>query len=70
MSFSWQIALKTLETCIQNYDLDPAHYYTTPGLSWESALKMTKVQLELLGDIDMHLMIEKGNLRFTNQIIQ
>ena len=58
------------ETCIQNYDLDPAHYYTTPGLSWESALKMIKVQLELLGDIDMHLMIEKGNLCFTNQIIQ
>ena len=50
------------KTCIQNYDLDPAHYYTTPGLSWDSALKMTKVKLELLGDIDMHLMIEKGNL--------
>ena len=52
------------KTCIQNYDLDPAHYYTTPGLSWDSALKMTKVKLELLGDIDMHLMIEKGNLCF------
>ena len=50
------------KTCIKNYDLDPAHYYTTPGLSWGSALKMTKVQLKLLGDIDMHLMIEKGNL--------
>ena len=52
------------KTCIQNYGLDPTHYYTTPGLSWHSALKMTKVQLELLGDIDMHLMIEKGNLCF------
>ena len=52
------------KTCIQNYDLDIAHYYTTPGLSWDSALKMTKVQLELLGDIDMHLMIKKGNLCF------
>ena len=58
------------ETCIQNYDLDPAHYYTTPGLSWESALKMTEVQLELLGDMDMHLMIEKGNLCFTNKTIK
>ena len=50
------------KTCIQNYDLDPAHFYTILGLSWDSALKMTKVQLELIGDIDMHLMIEKGNL--------
>ena len=60
------------KTCIQNYDLDPAHYYTTPGLSWDSALKMTRVNLELLGDIDMHLMIEKGNLcfLFRNKIIQ
>ena len=34
---------------------------------------MTKVQLELLGDIDMHLMIEKGNLclfLFRNKIIK
>ena len=58
------------KTCIQNYDLDPAHYYTTPGLSWDSALKMTKVQLELLGDIDMHLMIKKGNLCFRYKIIK
>ena len=50
------------KTCMQNYDLDPAHYYTTPGLLWDSALKMTKVKFELLGDIDIHLLIEKGNL--------
>ena len=52
------------KTCIQNYVLDPAHYYTTPELSWHSALKMTKVQLDLLGDIDMHLMIEERLLVF------
>ena len=47
-------------TCIEFYGLDPAHYFTTPGLSWDAALKMTMVKLELLTDIDMHLMIEKG----------
>ena len=46
--------------CMEFYDLDPAHYYTTPGFSWDSAMKMTNVSLELLSDIDMHLMVEKG----------
>ena len=47
--------------CLEYYGLDPAHYYTAPGLSWESSLKITKVNLELLDDIKMHLMVEKGN---------
>ena len=46
--------------CIKNYELDPAHYYTAPGLAWDAALKITKVELELLTDIDMLLMVEKG----------
>ena len=47
--------------CLEYYGLDPAHYYTAPGLSWDAALKMTKVNLELLDDIELHLMVEKGN---------
>ena len=31
--------------CLQRYGLDPAHNYTPPGLSWQAALKMTKVEL-------------------------
>ena len=46
--------------CLENYELDPAHYFTAPGLSWDAALKMTKVELELLSDVDMLLMVEKG----------
>ena len=48
------------DICIKNYKLDPAHYYTAPGLAWDAALKVTKVELELLSDIDMLLMVEKG----------
>ena len=48
------------DICIKNYNLDPAHYYTAPGLSWDAALKITDVKLELLSDIDMLLMVEKG----------
>ena len=46
--------------CIKNYKLDPAHYYTAPGLAWDAALKITDVKLELLSDPDMLLMVEKG----------
>ena len=41
------------------YGLDPAHYFTSPGLSWDACLKITGVELELLTDINMLLMIEK-----------
>ena len=46
--------------CLENYKLDPAHYFTTPGLSWDAALKVIGINLELLSDIDMLLMVEKG----------
>ena len=48
------------DICIKNYKLDPAHYYTAPGLAWDAAFKVTEVKLELLTDIDMLLMVEKG----------
>ena len=48
------------DICIKIYKLDPAHYYTAPGLAWDAALKITKVELELLSDIDMLLMVEEG----------
>ena len=41
------------------YELDPAHFLSAPGLAWQACLKKTKVELELLTDIDMLLMIEK-----------
>ena len=28
------------DICIKNYNLDPAHYYTAPGLSWDASLKL------------------------------
>ena len=48
------------DICIKNYKLDPAHYYTAPGLAWDAALKVTEVKLELLTDMDMLLMVEMG----------
>ncbi|KAK3740268.1 hypothetical protein RRG08_031987 [Elysia crispata] len=48
------------KTSQKQYGLDPAHYYTSPGLSWDALLKKTKVELELVTDYDQHLFIEKG----------
>jgi len=44
----------------ENYNLDPAWYFTAPGLAWNAALKESKIELELMGEIDMLLMIEQG----------
>ena len=48
------------DVCSIDYGLDPAWYYTAPGLAWDAALKITKVKLELLTDYDMLLMVEQG----------
>ena len=48
------------EVRCKHYSLDPAHYYTAPGLAWDAALKVKKVNFELLSDPDMLLMVEKG----------
>ena len=42
------------------YELDPAHFLSAPGLAWQACLKKTKVELELLTNIDLLLMVEKG----------
>ena len=48
------------DVCMKNYQLDPAWYYTAPGLAWDSCLKKTGVELDLLSHPDMLLMFEKG----------
>ena len=48
------------KACQQYYELDPAHYFTAPGLSWDAMLKRTKTELELISDVDMFQFIEKG----------
>ncbi|KYM95307.1 hypothetical protein ALC62_14047 [Cyphomyrmex costatus] len=48
------------ESYVANYGLDPAHYYTLPGFTWDAMLKHTGVKFELLTDIDMVMFIERG----------
>ena len=51
---------KFIDTCLKNCGLDPCHYFSSPGLSWDAMLKMTKVELEKISNPDMHFFIERG----------
>ena len=46
------------DKCIEIYKLDPAHFLSPPRLAWQTCLKKTKLNLELLTDIDILLMTE------------
>ena len=46
--------------CIEIYELCPAYFLSALGLAWQTCLKKTEVRLELLTDVDMLLMVEKG----------
>ena len=53
---------KFREECLdpELYGLDPAHYYTSPGLAWDAMLKVTDCEIELLSDLEMINFIRKG----------
>ena len=40
--------------------LDPANYLGLPGLTWDSAFKLTGVKIDLLQDPDMYSFFESG----------
>ena len=42
------------------YGSDCCYYYTAPSLSWDAMLKITKIELELLTDIEKYLFVESG----------
>ena len=52
--------MKNITDEIKNLGEYPAHFLSGPGLAWQACLKKTNVELELLIDLDMLLMVEKG----------
>ena len=46
---------------LKNYGLCPSHYLSTTGLSWDAMLKMTKLKLELIIDLNIHILWERWN---------
>lgn len=51
---------KFRKACMENYKLDPAFYITAPSLSFDAMLLKTKVQLELINDLEIYRMIQSG----------
>ena len=45
--------------CLEIYEFDPVHFFSTARLAWQASLKDTRVKLDLLTDIDLLLMVEK-----------
>ena len=48
------------EIFLKSYGLDPCHYFSSHGLSWDAMLNMTDLKLEQTSDIDKYFFIEKG----------
>ena len=55
---------KFINTCLDYYRLNPCHYFSSPGLSWDAILKMAEIELDLILDIDIHLFIGKNERRY------
>ena len=51
---------KFISTNLNYYGLDPCHYFSAPGLSWDAMLKMTKIELEKINDPDKYMFFEQG----------
>ena len=51
---------KFIDACWKYFGLDPCHYFSSPGLSWDAMLKMTDMKLEKISDMNKYLFIEKG----------
>ena len=51
---------KFVENCLNYYRLDTCYYFSSPGLCWDTMLKMTKTKLQTVHDVNMYIFIEKG----------
>ena len=63
---------KFISTCLKYYGLDPCHYFSAPGLSWDPMLKMIKVELEKISDLDKYMFFEqrmRGGISYINKDI-
>ena len=46
---------KFIDVCLKDYGLDPCHYYSSPGLSWDEMLKMTVIKLDKFKRVGLRL---------------
>ena len=51
---------KFIDTCFKFYGLEPCHYFSSPGLSWDAMLKVAGVKLQKISDTNKYFFIGKG----------
>ena len=51
---------KFRDICLEQYNLDPAHFLTTPSLGWDSWQKMTGESVENLTNNDMYTLFREN----------
>ena len=59
MLLSADVFEKFISNSLKYYNLDPCHYFSAPGLSWDAMLKMNKIELETISDPDKYIFIGK-----------
>ena len=47
-------------TCLEYYSLDHVHYNTTSALDWDAALRMSRIDLQLITDVNMYDFVENS----------
>ena len=50
---------KFIKTCLDYYGLDPCHYFSSPGLSWDAMLKITGIKLGLISILTCNYLLKK-----------
>ena len=50
---------KFINTCLDYYGLNPCHYFSSPGLSWDTMLKMTGIELDLIQTLICTYLLKK-----------
>ena len=46
--------------CLDSYQLDPAHYFSTPHLTLDAFLKSSRMTLDLLSDVNAYRLFTRG----------
>ena len=55
---------KYISTCLEYYGLDPLLYFSKPGLSWDAMLKMTKLELDFISNINVFIYSKRNERRY------
>ena len=64
-----EVVTQFRKTILHNFNLDPCHYISTPQMAYDAMLKLTKVQIQLMHDVDMILLVEqnvRGGVSYIN----